>query len=88
MSVLPESWGDALFDRYHHTPEALGNEQGTLALIFAKAEDKFQDPVKLLRVIVDLIDAEGWSAMGVDVMGDAYEGLLETNAQDAKSGAG
>lgn len=39
-------------------------------------------------MIVDLIDAEDWSAMGADVKGDAYEGLLERNAQDAKSGAG
>jgi hypothetical protein len=28
-------------------------------------------------VIVDLIDQENWSAMGADVKGDAYEGLLE-----------
>jgi type I restriction-modification system DNA methylase subunit len=39
-------------------------------------------------VIVDLINAENWSAMGADVKGDAYEGLLERNAQDIKSGAG
>ena len=39
-------------------------------------------------MIVDLIDAENWSAMGADVKGDAYEGLLERNAQDIKSGAG
>ena len=26
--------------------------------------------------------------MGADVKGDAYEGLLERNAQDTKSGAG
>jgi type I restriction enzyme M protein len=58
------------------------------ALIFGKAQNKFQDPAKLRRVIVDLIDAENWSAMGADVKGDAYEGLLERNAQDIKSGAG
>ncbi len=39
-------------------------------------------------MIVDLIDAENWSALNVDVKGDAYEGLLEKNAQDTKSGAG
>jgi type I restriction enzyme M protein len=38
--------------------------------------------------VVDLIDAENWSAQNVDVKGDAYEGLLEKNAQDTKSGAG
>ena len=32
--------------------------------------------------------AEDWSALGADVKGDAYEGLLERNAQDIKSGAG
>ena len=39
-------------------------------------------------MIVDLIDAETWVTMGADVKGDAYEGLLERNAQDIKSGAG
>lgn len=80
--------GDALFDHYRHTLEELGKQPGTLALIFGKAQNKFQDPAKLRRVIIDLIDAENWSAMGADVKGDAYEGLLERNAQDIKSGAG
>jgi type I restriction enzyme M protein len=39
-------------------------------------------------VIADLIDAETWTILGADVKGDAYEGLLERNAQDTKSGAG
>ena len=39
-------------------------------------------------MIVDLINEEDWSSMGADVKGDAYEGLLEKNAQDTKSGAG
>jgi type I restriction enzyme M protein len=59
-----------------------------LALIFNKAQNKFQDPAKLRRVIVDLINEEDWSSMSADVKGDAYEGLLEKNAQDTKSGAG
>jgi len=80
--------GDELFDHYRHTLEALGAEKGTLALIFNKAQNKFQDPAKLRRLIVDLINEEDWSSMGADVKGDAYEGLLEKNAQDTKSGAG
>jgi type I restriction enzyme M protein len=80
--------GDDLFDHYRHTLETLGSEKGTLALIFNKAQNKFQDPAKLRRVIVDLINEEDWSSMGADVKGDAYEGLLEKNAQDTKSGAG
>jgi type I restriction enzyme M protein len=80
--------GDELFDHYRHTLDELGKQKGTLGLIFAKAQNKFQDPAKLTRVIVDLIDAENWSSLNVDVKGDAYEGLLEKNAQDTKSGAG
>ena len=80
--------GDALFDHYRHALEKLGQEKGTLGLIFGKAQNKFQDPAKLRRVIVDLIDAETWTILGADVKGDAYEGLLEKNAQDTKSGAG
>ncbi|MCL4737030.1 MAG: type I restriction-modification system subunit M N-terminal domain-containing protein [Burkholderiaceae bacterium] len=79
--------GDALFDHYRHTLEELGKQPGTLALIFGKAQNKFQDPAELRRVIVDLIDAENGSAMGADVKGDAYEGLLKVNAQGVESGA-
>lgn len=47
--------GDALFDHYRHVLEKLGHERGTLGLIFAKAQNKLQDPAKLRRVIADLI---------------------------------
>jgi type I restriction enzyme M protein len=80
--------GDELFDHYRHTLEELSNEKGLLGLIFNKSQNKFQDPAKLRRLIVDLIDKENWSVMSADVKGDAYEGLLEKNAQDTKSGAG
>jgi len=80
--------GDELFDHYRHTLEALGKEKGMLGLIFNKSQNKFQDPAKLRRLIVDLIGRENWSIMNADVKGDAYEGLLEKNAQDTKSGAG
>ena len=33
--------GDALFDHYRHTLEALGRQPGTLALIFGKAQNRF-----------------------------------------------
>jgi type I restriction enzyme M protein len=80
--------GDELFDHYRHTLEALGNQKGSLGLIFGKAQNKFKNPAKLRRVVAELIDKEDWSAMSADVKGDAYEGLLEKNAQDLKSGAG
>ena len=96
-SIVPQqySWpslikkdGDELFDHYRHTLDELGKEKGLLGLIFNKSQNKFQDPAKLRRLLVDLIDKENWSVMSADVKGDAYEGLLEKNAQDTKSGAG
>src|SRR3954467_10059636 len=59
-----------------------------LGIIFRKAQNKIQDPAKLKRLIADLIDREKWSMLSADVKGDAYEGLLEKNAQDTKGGAG
>jgi len=79
--------GDVLFDHYRHVLERLGTEKGFLGLMFAKAQNKFQDPAKLRRLIVDLIDKEPWVSMSADVKGDAYEGLLEKNARDTRSGA-
>ena len=80
--------GDELFDHYRHLLDELGKKKGLLGLIFGRAQNKFQDPAKLRRLVVDLIDKEDWSSMSADVKGDAYEGLLEKNAQDTKSGAG
>ena len=37
---------------------------------------------------VDLINKEEWSSLDADVKGDAYEGLLQKNAEDVKGGAG
>jgi len=56
--------------------------------VFRKAQNKIQDPAKLKRLVSDLIDREQWVTLGADIKGDAYEGLLEKNAQDTKSGAG
>jgi type I restriction enzyme M protein len=87
-SSLIKKDGDELFDHYRHLLDELGKAKGLLGLIFNKSQNKFQDPAKLRRLLVDLIDKENWSIMSADVKGDAYEGLLEKNAQDTKSGAG
>src|SRR3954454_25298749 len=80
--------GDALETHYRHTLEELGKQKGMLGLIFRKAQNKIQDPAKLRRLIADLINNQNWSTLSADVKGDAYEGLLEKNAQDTKGGAG
>jgi type I restriction enzyme M protein len=80
-SSLVSKSGDALETHYRHTLEALGKKGGMLGIIFRKALNKIQDPAKLQKLIVDLIDREQWTALDADVKGDAYEGLLEKNAQ-------
>jgi type I restriction enzyme M protein len=80
--------GDDLETLYRHILEELGKRPGMLGTIFRKAQNKIQDPAKLRRLIADLIDKEQWSSLGADVKGDAYEGLLQKNAEDVKGGAG
>jgi len=80
--------GDELEAHYRHVLETLGREKGLLGVIFRKAQNKIQDPAKLRRLVVDLIDREQWITLDADVKGDAYEGLLEKNAEDVKGGAG
>jgi type I restriction enzyme M protein len=80
--------GDDLETHYRHVLETLGKRSGMLGVIFRKAQNKIQDPAKLRRLIVDLIDKEQWSSLSADVKGDAYEGLLQKNAEDVKGGAG
>ncbi|MFM4857285.1 N-6 DNA methylase [Aeromonas hydrophila] len=65
----------------------LGNKPGLLGQIFTKAQNKIQDPAKLTRLL-SMIDETRWVKLGADVKGDIYEGLLEKNAEDTKSGAG
>src|SRR6478735_4857625 len=80
--------GDELEVTYRHILEKLGRQTGTLGVIFRKAQNRIQDPAKLRRLIVDLIDQENWSASGTDIKGDAYEELLSKGASDKGSGAG
>jgi len=79
--------GDELEVHYRHLLEELGREPGMLGTIFRKAQNKIQDPAKLRRLI-SLMDGETWLEIDADVKGDIYEGLLERNAADVKSGAG
>ncbi|GAI92860.1 unnamed protein product, partial [marine sediment metagenome] len=55
--------------------------------IFKKSQNKIQDAAKLERLI-KMIDTETWVGLDIDVKGDIYEGLLQKNAEDTKSGAG
>ncbi len=80
---LIERDGDALETHYRHVLETLSTAPGMLGIIFRKAQNKIQDPAKLRRLIADLIDREQWTALDADVKGDAYEGLLQKNAENS-----
>ncbi len=85
--TLSSKRGAELETFYSRLLRTLSTEKGMLGQIFTKSQNKIQDPSKLLRVI-DMIDREEWNLMGADIKGKIYEGLLEKNAEDTKSGAG
>ena len=66
---------------------ALAEKKGMLGQIFTKSQNKIQDPAKLSRLI-EMVNDTDWVMMGADTKGTIYEGLLEKNAEDTKSGAG
>ncbi len=84
---LTSKTGAALENQYAAVLRELSKAKGTLGQIFTKSQNKIQDPAKLFKLI-DMIDKEKWTMMGTDVKGKIYEGLLEKNAEDTKSGAG
>lgn len=95
-SAIPEKYnwaslkskeGTELESHYRKLLVELGKGGGLIPVIFRKAQNKIQDPAKLRRLI-ELIDGETWIGLDIDIKGEIYEGLLEKNAQDTKSGAG
>lgn len=87
-SELRKKKGAELESLYLELLQNLGKRKGMLGQIFTKAQNKIQDPAMLHKVI-DMIDKENWvSGVSTDVKGEIYEGLLQKNAEDTKSGAG
>jgi type I restriction enzyme M protein len=79
--------GAELEQQYKATLEKLGEQGGILGKIFKGATNKIRNAAILYR-IVQMIDNEKWVSMSSDVKGEIYEGLLQKNAEDVKSGAG
>ena len=95
-SIIPDEYawpslqsrdGGELENHYRLTLIELGKSKGMLGIIFRKSQNRIQDPAKLKRLIA-LIDEETWMGMDIDIKGEIYEGLLQKNAEDTKSGAG
>ena len=85
-SLLKER-GAALETQYVKILRELSNQKGLLGVIFRKSQNRIQTPANLQRLI-HLINDETWSGMTADIKGTIYEGLLQKNAEDTKSGAG
>jgi type I restriction enzyme M protein len=79
--------GEQLDAHYKAALAALSKRTDFVGTLFLKAESKINDPAKLQR-LVTLIDGETWMGVNIDVKGTIYEGLLERNAGEVKSGAG
>ncbi|WP_322180150.1 class I SAM-dependent DNA methyltransferase [Neglectibacter caecimuris] len=79
--------GAELEAQYKATLEKLGGQGGLLGKIFQGATNKISNAAILYRV-VQMVDKEKWVSMSSDVKGEIYEGLLQKNAEDVKSGAG
>ena len=86
-SNLIELDGLELIEQYEKTLKILSEQDNLIGTIFTKAQNKIDKPVYLKKVI-SMIDEEQWLIMDGDVKGAIYEGILEKNGQDKKSGAG
>lgn len=79
--------GIDLTDHYLVLLQTLRKAPGLLGDIFSEAMPKFANPVALKKII-NVIDGEDWSALGIDIKAEAFEGLLEKAASEGKKGAG
>ncbi len=84
---LKEMDGLDLLSHYEKTLKILSEQDNLIGTIFTKAQNKIDKPVYLKKVI-SMIDEQQWLVMDGDVKGAIYEGILEKNGQDKKSGAG
>lgn len=79
--------GADLDAHYKEVLAKLSKRDDIVGTLFLQAESKIGDPARLQR-LVGLINDETWMGLDMDVKGTIYEGLLERNAGEVKSGAG
>lgn len=86
---LLEKDGDALEVHYRHILEELGRKPGMLGEIFKKAREEIQNPARLKRLIVDLIEPERWLSQPGPVLGEGQKpGGLRRPARARRPGPG
>lgn len=85
--ILLEKDGEELKNYYEKILFTLNKENGILGQIFQEPIAKIKNPISLKKII-DGIESIGWTSLGKDVQGEAFEGLLEKIANEGKKGAG
>jgi len=88
---LAKKDGVELLDFYKllliHLGSAKGGASSRVQVIFANSGTTFRQP-RNFRTVVEAIDGLDWYSAKSEGLGDLYEGLLEKNAEETKSGAG
>ncbi|OUC13583.1 MAG: SAM-dependent methyltransferase [Alkalinema sp. CACIAM 70d] len=95
---LPEGyrWGDLVaregieqLEFYRSALLHLGSKEASprVQAIFANAQTALKQP-RILKKLVQSLDELDWYSAKEEGLGDLYEGLLEKNASEKKSGAG
>jgi type I restriction enzyme M protein len=88
---LAEGQGIEQLEYYRQLLLDLGNPQKTkdqlVLAIFTDAQSKLRKPTNL-KALTDAIDKLDWFSAREEGLGNLYEGLLEKNAAEKKSGAG
>ncbi|MBN1467570.1 MAG: N-6 DNA methylase [Fusobacteriaceae bacterium] len=80
--------GKKLMDKYKSILAYLGeNGEGKVKYIYNKASTNIEEPKNLEKIIRE-IDKIDWYEAKEEGLGNLYEGLLEKNASEKKSGAG
>ncbi|PWK03960.1 N-6 DNA methylase [Tumebacillus permanentifrigoris] len=85
---LASKHGMELFNHYRRLLLELGGKgSGLVKQIYVNANTNITEPKNLEKIIKSIDDLDWYSAQ-VEGFGDLYEGLLEKNASEKKSGAG
>lgn len=87
----PELRGKSGLNLLRHYRETLlklsASDDRLIAAIYADAQTSLKEP-RHLEQLVKSLDGIDWFSARQDGLGDLYEGLLEKNASETKSGAG
>lgn len=79
--------GLELKNTYQRALIDLAQKGNNLAVIYRNAKTNIEEPANLKKIFSE-IDKMDWYSVDKEDFGDLYEGLLEKNASEKKSGAG